>query len=443
MKKVLLLAYYFPPAAASGSLRPVGLCRYLRDFGFEPHVVCADPESIQPPVGRDTTLEGLVPDSVRVDRIRYRSTLKELLDLRDRMRRVFQRRPNAPSNRAGGDEEAGDEAPSVKDAILDRLFIFPDHQKYWVRPAVRHVCALSPSERPDVVLATASPWSSLIAGLTIARRLRIPFVADFRDPWSRNPKPQPSARLLPQVAALERRVVHAASAVIANTDALRSAMIRDYPSCEQKIQAITNGFIEDMIPGRYANGAAVGPLELCHFGSVYPLRNPKLLLEVLSDLAEEGLVRPEDLRVRFIGSWDTRDASCDALATRLEAAGLVVREPAMPREAAIRAMHSASHLLILQQDFPLQIPAKLYEYIAVGRPMVVIGGAGATAELVTSHGLGVCCLNDRHAIRDLLTGLAVDKHPIPAPDTDAVEQFNYRDLARRVAGVLEDSLAAR
>ena len=323
MRKVLLLAYYFPPAAASGSLRPVGLCRYLGEFGFEPHVVCSDPSSIHPPVGRDTTLGALVPPSVRVDRIQYRNTLKELLNLRQRIRQAIspqrvEQRGETVQNEATGEE------PSAKDVILDRLFIFPDHQKYWVRPVVRHVCALPASERPDVVLATADPWSSLLAGVSIAQRLAIPFVADFRDPWSRNPKPQPNARLLPQIVALERRVLQKATRVIANTEALRDSLISDHPSTADKIDAITNGFIEDMFPEARPDGDQHTPLELCHFGSVYPLRHPRALLEAMSDLAGSGVLSPGDLRIRFVGGWNTQDARCEELASRLESAGFTI-----------------------------------------------------------------------------------------------------------------------
>jgi glycosyltransferase involved in cell wall biosynthesis len=439
MKKVLLLAYHFPPVAASGSLRPVGLCRYLREFGFETHVVCADPASIHPPVGRDTTLEALVPPWVRVDRIQYRSTLKELLELRDRIRLTIRPKSAARQRQDIHDNEA-DVEPSLKDVVLDRLFIFPDHQKDWVRPVVGHVCALPSSHRPDIILATGNPWSSLLAGVRIARRLAIPLVADFRDPWSRNPKPQPNARLLPQIAKLERGVLQAATRVIANTEALRDSLISDHPSAAGKTNAITNGFIEDMIPQNAAHCYKDGPVELCHYGSVYPLRHPRTLLEAMTDLAASGVLAPGGLRIRFVGTWDTGDARCDELASRLESQGFIIREPTMPREDALRSMSLASHLMILQQGFPLQIPAKLYEYIAVGRPVVVIGGEGATSNLVNKYGLGACCPNEIQALRRLLSDIVSKTRSIPAPDTASIERFNYRKIAGRVAQTLEQAI---
>lgn len=440
MKKVLLLAYYFPPAAASGSLRPVGLCRYLREFGFEPHVVCSDPASIHPPVGRDTTLEALVPEFVRVDRIQYRNILKELLSLREHIRQVIgsvRAKQRSPTT----DDEVTVAEPSVKDMILDRLFVFPDHQKYWMRPVVKHVCALPEAQRPDVVLATANPWSSLLAGASIAQRLAIPFVADFRDPWSRNPKPQPNARLLPQIAELERRVLQVAARVITNTEALRNSLASDYPANAGKIDVITNGFIEDMIPEPSAQDYTAGPIELCHFGSVYSLRDPRSLLEAMNELAADGVLSPKDLRIRFVGAWETQDARCEELAHHLESAGFIRREPAMPREEAMRSMSLASYLLILQQGFPLQIPAKLYEYIAVGRPVVVVGGEGATCDLVQKYGLGACCPNEISALRNLLSDILSKTHSVPAPNPATIRQFSYRDITRRVARTLEEAIA--
>src|SRR5690606_20580157 len=126
------------------------------------------------------------------------------------------------------------------------------------------------------------------------------------------------------------RVLHEASRVITNTEALRDSMISDHPYAAEKIEAITNGFIEDMIPEVRVNGDRDGPVELCHFGSVYPLRHPRALLEAVGELAAKSALSPADLRIRFVGAWETRDARCEELASRLESAGFISREPAMP-----------------------------------------------------------------------------------------------------------------
>lgn len=441
MKKALILAYYFPPVAASGSTRPAGIARHLSEHGYLPHVVMADPESVYPETGQDRALLEGVRDDLKVHRVRYRSTLKDLLSLRDALlRRNAGPGASEPESSAATAPATPSDEVSFKDYWLDRLFLLPDHQKYWVKPAVEYVCSLPEQDRPDVILATANPWSSLLAGMKIAQRLNIPWVADFRDPWARNPKPQPNARLLPQIRTLEAKVVNSATRVIANTEPLAAALREDYRDRANVISAVTNGYLQNLM-STVERRPVAGKLEFCHFGSVYPLRNPVVLLRALDRLTAAKPEIARKITLRFIGGWDVQDSECDALAEKLEAIGALSREESVPRDVALQMMADAPYLLILQQDFPLQIPAKLYEYIAVGRPMLVVGGQGATADLVKQFGLGICCENDEAALLTLLEDLASNRRTIEAPAADVIARFSYSEIAGQVAAVLDRAIA--
>ncbi len=446
MKKAFILAYYFPPIAASGSLRPLGIARHLAEFGYEPTILTTPPECVYPPGGTDNSLLDLVPTDLHVVPIAYRNTLRELLALRDKWR------PGDASNAeestlattAQTESPAGEPAGvSLKDLILDRLFLFPDHQKYWIDPVVQY-CASLPSEaRPDVILATANPWSSLVAGEKISRKLNVPWVADFRDPWWRNPKPQPNARLLSQVARLEARVFKSAARIVANTAPLAERFSADHPAAADKIEVVTNGYLPELVPGRGDTDTPANQddvFEICHFGSVYPLRNPKELLVALDALAAAEPQLVKRVRLKFVGGWDVQDPTCDQLADKLEAQGLLKRAQSVPRQEVMRLMQQSSALLILQQDFPLQIPAKLYEYISIGRPIIAIGGKGATSELIESHGVGSCYENDDQQLLRMLKGICSGQHMPLQPSFEQSTQFEYRNIARKISEVLNSAL---
>ena len=180
-------------------------------------------------------------------------------------------------------------------------------------------------------------------------------------------------------------------------------------------------------------------IELCHVGTVYPLRNPKTLLRAMHELKQERDDLP--LRLRLVGGWDVQDAETDQLAESLEASGVLVREGSVSREAALQKMGEASHLLILQQDFPLQIPAKLYEYVATGRPIIAIGGPGATRNLVTNSKLGICCEDSVTSIRAMLISLLEAPENVPTPTESTIQSFEYQQIAHQVADVLRRTLA--
>ena len=449
MKRVLFLAYYFPPIAASGSLRPAGFSAHLREHGYEPLIVSTDSDAVHPPVRLDPSLLGLVDDGIQVERLQYINWLKVLLDVRERFRSTVGSgavTENEQKESAGGGRKSFSVLGVVsrtKTAILNRVFLFPDHQKPWMLAAGRFANSLKSDQRPDVVLASGNPWSALVAGNRIARELGVPFVADFRDPWTGNPKAAVSEAIHKLSLKEERRVLQGATKVIANTEELRGWFDVTYPDLRGRFVSITNGYNESFRTAMQQVEAAVRPVakvELCHLGSIYELRKPVALFRALGELSEQQRIGPGDILLRFTGAWIVEDAECNELAAQLEQKGLLVREEAVSHGEYLRRLKESPYLLILQQSFPLQIPGKIYEYIASGRPLVVIGGEGATANLVAQHGLGAACENEVAALKDLLLSLVDGTAQVAgAPDAE-IEQFGYHNLTRQLASVLDEAV---
>jgi len=129
--------------------------------------------------------------------------------------------------------------------------------------------------------------------------------------------------------------------------------------------------------------------------------------------------------------------------TKLEQLGIVKRELPVPHDDCVRLMMRAEILLIIQPASPLQIPGKIYEYIATGRPMVVIGGEGATARLVKRHRLGVCCQNDVGDIKSMLSRILTGRTRITLPPKEELERFEYRRLTADLASVLDAAFATK
>tara|TARA_R110001599_G_scaffold353742_2_gene596058 strand:+ start:38701 stop:40074 length:1374 start_codon:yes stop_codon:yes gene_type:complete len=454
MKRVLILAYYFPPIAASGSLRPVGFSRHLGEYGYLPHIVSTDLHDVHPPVAIDQSLTRLIPEVAEVDRLKHINYLKELLAFRETMRSWLPvthststhsaSEHSLPKPQIGTDDAAKANEPGpfkrLKSEFLNQIFLFPDHQKPWISAVLNHVKRLPKEKRPELVYATANPWSALVAGQKVADCLDIPFVADFRDPWTRNPKPAESDRLAKKALKLEREIVGRADRVIANTEELKMAFVEDYPEFATKFVSITNGFNDILLKQDEPEKAAVkkqAATELCHFGSVYELRNPLQLLQSVDQLLMAGALVPGDLIIRFIGNWLVESPDCNRLVEELEAKGLVTREPSLSHENYLAAMRQADNLLILQQDFPLQIPGKIYEYISSGRPLVVVGGEGATANLIQRHGLGAAFPNRVDDLKVHLIELVRNGNGFKAVDISQIDNFNYSALTAKLADVFD------
>ena len=194
-KRVLILAYYFPPMAVSGSMRPAGFCSHLHEHGYEAHVLSnAVPQSDGGSIPVDASLMRLLPEKLNIDRVPHKDWMQELLNvrqwIRDRRTGDVPAKPDVHSDGASSTPAQASRLRTARDRILNRTLMFPDRQNRWIAATRRHVRALASADRPDVVFATGNPWSSLVAGLEISRQLDVPFVADFRDPWTQNPKPR-------------------------------------------------------------------------------------------------------------------------------------------------------------------------------------------------------------------------------------------------------------
>lgn len=457
MKKIVIVAYYFPPVAASGAMRPLAFSRYLEKYGWLSRVITADANSVFPRHSIDPELLKSLPASVRVDALPHGNPVQRLLAWRSKAKGWIGRSKTLHADGKG----QGDSTPSpssdgdgntIKRLVLDWMFEFPDPQCAWLRAVIAHGKTFSKDEIPDVVWATGGPWTALLAGKRLAELWNVPFIADYRDPWTSNPYVSyPSPWLNRKARQLEAAVGVAANRIVTNTRELRLQLVRDYPEVAHKILTITNGYDPtsfSTVARRQDSGAATGgeskgsALELCHFGTVYGKRTPVALLEAISELHVSGRLTPSQLQLRFIGAWDGTEEKCERLARQLEAAGLLKREGSIPYRACLQRMANTDVLLVIQPDSPLQIPGKIYEYIASRRPLLLIGGEGATANLVKDHSLGVACANRVDQIRRLILDVVEGRESLRAPEPEAVEQFDYSCLTGDLAEILEKAVTA-
>lgn len=441
MRKILILAYYFPPIAASGSLRPAGFCAHLPSLGYEPTVLSANYEEVHPTIAIDPSLNSLVHSDLDVRLVSHINWQKRLLTIRDKFRNFVGTPANSSTIANDGDnQEISDPRFSLKAAVLDRLFRFPDQQRAWSNAVVQYAGKLPSSERPDIVLATGNPWSALIAGAKIANSFRVPFVADFRDPWVNNPKPPLSPSLGRKAEKLEKKVIIQASRVIANTPELADSFSARYTEQLDKFTTITNGFHSSLLKTFEELPEFEDKddrLELCYFGSIYELRKPTTLLSALKALLDADTPGADRLLLRFTGNWIVSDTECNALASELETRNALIREPNVDHRNYLARLKASKLLLILQQGFPLQIPGKIYEYMASGRPIVVIGGEGATANLVNSRSLGKVCRNDEESIIELLRNLLLTADQIKSTSPEVLGGFSYPALTEILAKELD------
>jgi glycosyltransferase involved in cell wall biosynthesis len=385
----LVITDIFPPVNAVGVHRTVALCRHLADRGWQVTVITARP---RPETSLDPALMMGVPSQVRV----IRTASPNLVSLAAGLFPLKSHSAGAPQQPGG---KPSPDSSQVRRSGFWRLIQWlsfwlhvPGPYTSWFVSAVWAGLRVSLCHRPDVIFSTAPMWSSHLAGAVIARLRRIPWVADFRDPWYGNPWRAVTTDGFPAHrradAWLERLVVRKASRVTCAWDQIRQTLAARHPERAEGMSTIYNGFDPDQIdpvaPVRLDGSRCV----LLHAGLLYGPRSPIPILEGLRSFQVENPAAAGRLLMVFVGPPAYKGRPLADLAREYAVEELVRVVPPVPYLQALAYLKGAEVAVLFGQTgegVVSPVPAKAYEYIGAGKPVLAIG-AGEEAIRVMQRG---------------------------------------------------------
>ena len=436
MKRVLVITYYWPPSGGSGVQRWVKFAKYLPLEDWQP--VIYTPENPEY-TAIDHTLEAEIPREAEI----IRRPITEPYNLYRKLmgKGASTDMKTLTAGAAGG---AVTEISSGKKSFKQRLSLWirgnlfvPDPRVGWVRPSVRFLKKYLAEHPVDVIVTTGPPHSMHLIGQRLHQDLGIPWIPDFRDPWSRMYylKHLPmSARTWRRLRAMEQSVLDDCSTVLAVT-----------PLVQEEFQAQTKTPVA-MITNGYDGGDFDQPVEpdghfnVVHTGLFAADGNPLTLWKALGVKAWADPEFKKALRLRLAGKVDRE------VYAAIEEAGLrdnVVDLGYCDHLTAVREQLAASVLILPLRNDPEYrpiLPGKLFEYLASRRPVLGIGQEdGAMARVLADTGAGVTAGWDNlEAMRDFIDK-AWEQHKaggVPAVSCD-IARFSRRNLTRELAALLE------
>jgi hypothetical protein len=379
MKRVLMIAFHFPPVAgSSGVQRSLRFAQALPGLGWQPTVISAHPrayERTSPDLLRD------VPDSVRVVRAFAFDAVRKL-SVRGRFPGFIAR---------------------------------PDRWWPWRIGAINEGLKLLRRETFDVIWSTYPIPTAHQIGAALHLRSGVPWVADFRDPMAQDGYPEDPVTWRAYKAIEQRTVALATRSVFTTPGAAREYRERYREVPADRFAVIENGYDEPTFAAAQLHTMATGPLHagrvtLLHSGVVYPSeRDPTQLFQALAGLKGRGAIHAANFSLRFRAS--DHDALLARLAQEHGVADLVELLPPVPYGQALAEMLRADALLVLQAaNCNAQIPAKLYEYLRAQRPILALTDpAGDTARVVLQAGVpAVAPLDSAEAIAALIGGFVAE-----------------------------------
>ncbi len=415
-KRLLAIAYFFPPLAGGGVHRVLSFARHLPAHGWDVTVVCAGAGDYWV---RDESLLALVPPETEVIRVAGGSALSALL-----------------RGRGGAGRRRGGAFARLRS--LSDWWLIPDSYVGWAGPARRAAAERLAHGGISALLTTSPPDSVHLAGAPLARRFGLPWVADFRDPWIglgfRRP---PTAWHRARHRSLERGVLAGADLVLAASRTHAGDLIAG--GAARRVEHLPNGFE----PAEAGASAAPEPgrFRLAFTGTLSMMDDTVTLLEAIARLVSRVPDAGATLRVDLAGPYDL---DYETRARDLGLAG-IVRFPGPLSHADSRALQRSAEALLLWKPhgagYRTMVPGKLYEYLDAGRPLVaLLPGGDEAAELVRRAGGVVLPPGDAAALaRELETRyIAWREHGrTPGARPEWLDGHARPRLAARLAGLLD------
>jgi glycosyltransferase involved in cell wall biosynthesis len=337
VKRVLFIAYHFPPIlGSSGYLRTLKFTRYLPEHGIEPTVLTVNPRAYPEWNGAQLAQ---IPKGVEVVRCFALDAARHL-------------------------------------AWRGRYPAFlgvPDRFATWIPFAIAAGLRIIKRKRIDAIISTYPIPSAHVIGGAVARLSGLPWVADFRDPMYDDPPVNLSAPMRAR-RAIERRAMARCTRALVVTESVRELFRSRYGEVTAaKIQVIPNGYDENDFQGvGDAPREAGAPVTFIHAGLLQQEdRDPVPFFRGIRRALDEGRLKAGALQVKLMGTGNNDVFAREIAALRLE--DTVRLLPQKPYSQALREMAAADVLLLFQgPSCDPQIPAKLYEYLRIGKPILAV-----------------------------------------------------------------------
>ncbi|GGZ30808.1 glycosyl transferase family 1 [Echinicola pacifica] len=428
-KKVLIITYYWPPSAGSGVQRWLKFTKFLPKFGWEPTIFTPENPDF------NFTDESLLKDiAASTEVIRY--PIWEPYNLF----RFIKSKPKGQKVNPFSVVEKSHKSWFDRLSIWLRANLFiPDPRVFWVKPSVKFLEEYIKEHSIQAIITTSPPHSLHLIGRELKRKTGIPWIADFRDPWSGwgfyDSLPM-SKKVKRQHQKLEKSVLQEASAVISVTP----SFVREFTkNGGREVNLITNGFDKDDFAHDKSRISSQTPgFDLVHTGIINVFQNPIPLIQAFK---KEFYAYRDPVRFIFVGTvTETVEeyiAGDTWLQEHVKVTGYVSHEEVFSyyRQASMLALilpegkHSAGN-----------IPGKIFEYMSTGKQIIGLGNPqGDASALICQSQTGlVFSPEDEVGLRNYLrAGFSGEARP---NENIEIAQYSREYLTGKLADILDEQV---
>ena len=427
MKRVLIITYYWPPSGGSGVQRWLKMSKYLPENGWQPVIYTA--EDAEYPVEDPSLEQDVAPEAEVIRRpiVEPYTYYKKFLGMKkgEKVKAGF---INEGAKKSGWKESLS--------VWLRGNFFIPDARCWWVKPSVKYLTGYLKEHPVDAMISTGPPHSMHLIAKALHKKFNIPWVADFRDPWTDIDfyKDLKLTRCADRKNhRLENQVLTEATKVVTvGWDCARGLERHG----AKDVAVITNGYDETFVEthGRASLHQST-IFTMSHIGIIGENRNPEAFWQVIGELTPSI-----DLKIKLIGQVDN---SVIESIKRNNIEKYVEIIPYIPHNQVIEQQAKSDVLLLFVNNTPNAkgiLTGKIFEYMASGRPILCIGPEdGDSARILNETKTGITVdFDDKKKMKSVILNLTTkyQENQLITNDIKTVEKYSRRNLTKEFMTIL-------
>lgn len=435
-KKVLIIAYFFPPAGGSPIQRTLKFVKYLREYGYEPVVLTTEIDPDLNKYSLDYSLISDIPDGVQIIRMKDYYAYPDVIS-EEKAQEIVEFLYSISDSRDWIDK-------FIQAQKTQSIYVLPDKFILWANECIRHVDEYINMQDIDLLYSTVPDWSPHLVGYFLKRKYGIKWVADYRDPWVVNrdyidlyyPWMTEEEILLDQ--ELEKRITQEMDLIILAGGKWGDDFIKNYGVEQSKLKEITNGYDEEDFTDLVVKNERNKRFTLCYNGSVAYNRNPLTVIQVLNSMIEKKQIGKNEIQWIFNG--EISDEYLREI-RREDRYCIVVENGILPHKESLKiAMQSDIMVMYGEQgkNGYLNYPGKFYEYLRIGKPILCFSSSHSfLADVLYETKLGVNLdLFDFEGIKQFLENqIAIWQNgkQLSIRPRQAIQKYERRNLTRVLA----------
>ncbi|GLB53614.1 glycosyl transferase family 1 [Neptunitalea chrysea] len=424
MQKVLIIAYYWPPAGGPGVQRWLKFVKYFRDFGIEPIVYI--PENPMYPMTDDSFVQDVPKDLTVIKKPIFEPYAYANILSKNKTKTISSGIINTKKQ----------SLPEKALLWIRGNFFIPDARKFWVKPSVSFLSSYLTEHSIDTIITSGPPHSLHLIGLQLQEKIGVKWLADFRDPWTSigyHSKLKLTKESQRKHKKLESEVLKKATTITVTSFTTRNEFLK---ITDRPIEVITNGFDDENVNEVKLSSK----FTLSHIGSLLSGRNPEVLWRVLNELRAEQEGFKDDLEIVLAGKV-SREVIQTIKENGLEK--FLKLEGYISHEKALSLQRESQVVLLIEIDSEETkgiIPGKLFEYLVSERPILAVGPKDWDAAVIineTNTGVAFNYTEKENLKYQIIKWYQDYKKGTLCVNSNQIDQYSRKSLTCKMASLIQ------